>query len=241
MESNYLYLLVLALSALVPLVRSFERRIAFYRSFKELFLAIALVGGFFIVWDVIFTRLGYWGFNDRYLIGLYLVNLPVEEWLFFVVIPFCCVFIYRVLNYFFPKTPWGPKITTNISNFLFGFSVALAITFYDRWYTFLTFSLLGVTILLHQKYWQAPWLGKFYRAFAVVLIPFLIVDGILTGFGIDEQIVWYKESEITGTRIFSIPFEDFFYGMLLSLGVTSLYEYFGRRSGKAYAYETTTE
>ncbi len=229
MIENYFYLWLMLASLLVPLARSFEPRLAYYRSFGALFLSILIVGGFFICWDIIFTARGYWGFNERYLSGVNIVNLPLGEWLFFIVIPFCCVFIYRVLNHFFPRPLIGHKGTRNISNFLMGFSIALAITFYDRWYTVLTFSFLAVLLYLHARVWKTRWLGRFYLAYAVILIPFLVVNGILTGFGIQEEIVWYNEAEMIGTRIATIPLEDAFYGMLLILGVLSCYEYFGRK------------
>lgn len=75
----------------------------------------------------------------------------------------------------------------------------------------------------------------------MLLIPFFVVNGLLTGTGIEEEIVWYSEDAFTGTRLFTIPIEDIFYGMLLMLGVISLYEYFGARWKMPFAQETSTE
>lgn len=241
MESPYLYLWLMAASLLVPLARSFEKRLAYYKSFGPLFMSITLVSGIFIIWDIIFTRLGFWGFNPDYLSGIYIANLPLGEWLFFMVIPFCCVFIYRVLQYFLPPQPLSEKAVRNISNFLIGFSIALAITFYDRWYTLLTFGGLSILILIHLRIWKTPWLGMFYLSFGFILIPFLVVNGILTGTGLEEEVVWYNEQQMIGTRILSIPFEDAFYGMLLILGVITVYEKLGYKRGAKSAHETTAE
>jgi lycopene cyclase domain-containing protein len=60
-----------------------------------------------------------------------------------------------------------------------------------------------------------PWLNKFYFSYLVLLIPFTIVNGILTGTGLEEPVVWYNDLENMGFRILTIPFEDVFYGMLL--------------------------
>ena len=241
MYENYYYVLLMAASVFVPLIRSFESRVAYYRSFGPLFTGIAIVSGLFLIWDIVFTHLGFWGFNPRYLTGISLFGLPLGEYLFFIVIPFCCVFIYRVLNYFFPGEPWSARVTRNISNFLIGFCAALAIVYHDRWYSVLTFGILAVLIHLNAKVWKNAWLGRFYRAYLVILIPFFIVNGILTGTGIEEEIVWYNEGEMIGRRIFTVPFEDAFYGMILILGITGIYEYLGAKRGLAYAYEITTE
>jgi lycopene cyclase domain-containing protein len=60
-------------------------------------------------------------------------------------------------------------------------------------------------------------MGRFYVAFAFTLIPFLLINGLLTGSFIDEPVVWYDDNETLGIRLGTIPFEDIFYGMLLIL------------------------
>ncbi|MCE2497235.1 MAG: lycopene cyclase domain-containing protein [Flavobacteriales bacterium] len=223
MNEHHYYLLINLFTISVPIIRSFEPRIAYYKSFRQLGVGIALTGGFFIIWDAIFTAREVWGFNPRYLSGIEAFGLPLGEWLFFVTVPFACVFIYRVLNYFFPRDPAG-RWSAYLTQFLVSFSLALAITNFQREYTFWTFLLLGLTLgFLHYK--GANHLGYFYRTYGVILIPFLIVNGILTGTGIEEQIVWYNDAENLGIRIGTIPVEDTFYGMLLILGVVTIYEY----------------
>ncbi len=239
LETKYLYLLVMGFSLLVPLLRSFENRVAYYKSFKALGLATLIVSSFFLAWDVIFTKLGFWGFNPKYLSGIYLFELPLGEWLFFFIIPYCSIFVYRVYNYFVPKDHLR-RAVPHINNFLIGFSVALAVVFYNRWYTVLTFAFLALLIQYHKKK-KLPWLGKFYASYAIVLIPFFMVNGILTGTGLEQEIVWYNEEEMTGVRLGTVPFEDAFYGLVLLLGICTLYEYFGKRWKQAWAYETVTE
>ncbi len=222
MNEHYYYLLINGLTLIFPLIRSFEPRIAYYKSFRALFTGIALTGGFFLIWDALFTARGVWGFNPRYLSGIEAFGLPLGEWLFFVTVPFSCVFIYRAVNYFFPKDPAG-RWSRYLTHFLIFFSLALAIISYRKAYTFWTFLLLGLT-LSYLHYRGARHLGYFYRAYGVILIPFLIVDGLLTGTGIKEEIVWYDDTENLGIRIGTIPVEDAFYGMLLILAVITIYE-----------------
>jgi lycopene cyclase domain-containing protein len=60
-------------------------------------------------------------------------------------------------------------------------------------------------------------MGRFYLAYAVCLVPFFVVNGILTGSFIEEEVVWYNNEENLGIRLFTIPVEDVVYGMLLIL------------------------
>ena len=57
-------------------------------------------------------------------------------------------------------------------------------------------------------------------SYAVMLIPFLIVNGFLTAI----PVVLYNDAENLGIRIYTIPFEDVFYGMLLILLNVITYE-----------------
>lgn len=225
MQEKYLYLALDLFTLSVPLLRSFESRLAYYRSFGPLFLAIALSALVFIPWDAFFTARGIWGFNPRYLIGQHFWGLPIEEILFFVVVPFSCIFIYRVLNYFLPQDPpqW---VGQSLAKFLVWFPLGIATLNVQRWYTFTTFLLLGLLMAYHVYLKKTPWLPKFLRAFGLILVPFMLVNGVLTGTGIPQEVVWYNNAHNLGIRLSTIPFEDAFYGMALILLNVSLYEYF---------------
>ena len=86
-----LYLLIDFFTVIVPFLFSFHPKLQFYKHFKAFFLSCFTVGTLFVLWDVYFTSIGVWGFNSDYLIGIYLFNLPIEEVLFFVCVPFSCV------------------------------------------------------------------------------------------------------------------------------------------------------
>jgi lycopene cyclase domain-containing protein len=226
LETPWLYLALNAFTVSVPLIRSFDSRVRFYTRFKALFLSIALVGAFFIIWDVLFTINGVWGFNPKYLSGINILHLPLGEWLFFITVPYACVFIYDVLNYFWPKAEYFEKHERNISVTLVFFSFAMVAARFDKLYTVTTFTLLGLFLAYLHYHLKPAWLPNFYRAYLVGIIGFFIVNGVLTGTGIEEEVVWYNDSQFTTVRIGTIPIEDMFYGLLLILMNITLYEYF---------------
>jgi lycopene cyclase domain-containing protein len=220
---RYLYLTIDLLSIAMPLAFSFMPQANFYKKWRFLWPGIAITGILFIVWDMAFTHMGVWGFNPRYVSGLYLYNLPIEEVLFFICIPYSSVFLYEALNYFFKRDVFE-TYTPSISIMLVMFLLTLGLMNTGRWYTGVTFIACAIFIALTQWRWKAPWLGRFYFAYIFVLIPFFIVNGILTGSFIDEPVVWYNESEILGLRMGTIPFEDTFYGMLMLMMTVAIFE-----------------
>ena len=207
------------LSISYPFIRSFENKISFYKNWKALALAITLMMMIFISWDVIFTNLSVWSFNDKYILGYKLLSLPIEEWMFFVCVPYSCIFIHEVLNYFFPLK----EIRINIYRWNFWFALMLIVIGFVCWskmYTCVCFIFTGLFLLFLQAK-NTQLIAEIYRTFIVSLIPFFIVNGILTGALTDEPIVIYNNLQNTMIRIITIPIEDFVY-CLFMLGITIL-------------------
>lgn len=220
----YTYLIVNILSLLFPLSYSFESKISYYKKWKYLFVAIVIVGCFFVIWDSIFTGLGIWRFNPKYILGIYFFRLPLEEWLFFIIIPFSSVFIYESLNYYIKKDILKPYSVV-ITFFLIGILLALGFLNLHRLYTSVTFFLTSVCLLVHYLVFKNEILGRFYLAYLVHLIPFFIVNGILTSY----PVVIYNDAQNLGIRMGTIPIEDSIYGMFLLLFNISIYEYLAKR------------
>lgn len=222
---KYTYLLVNLCSIAIPLAFSFERKLQFYKKWKALFPALLIPAIFFLIWDSIFTAQGIWGFNAEYLTGIQVYNLPLEEILFFFCIPYCCVFTYEVLNYFVKQDVLG-KFARYGTTILAYMLVAVAFQYHDLAYTFYTSLFALVFLLLHLVWLKKPYWSRLVFAYLVILIPFFIVNGILTGTGLEEPVVWYNDAENLAIRLFTIPIEDTVYGFLLiGLNIT-LYEKF---------------
>ena len=222
---KYLYLLINLFTISFPLIRSFEKRIAFVKKWPALFPSILISGAFFIIWDHIFTMMGIWEFNPRYILGIYLFDLPIEEWLFFITVPFACVFIYEVLNYFFPHDVFK-KVAGRLTYFLIPFFLIIGLWNLDKWYTSVNFLIAAGMLSIHLFLFEQKFLGKFYLAYLVHLLPFLILNGVLTGAFTEEAVVVYNNAENLSLRIFTIPIEDSVYSFTLLLMNITLFEKF---------------
>jgi len=201
---------------------SFDKKVAFYKKWKHLFSAMILPALFYIIWDMIFTQRGVWSFNENFTTGIKLYNLPVEEVLFFFIVPYCCVFIYECVINYFPKiqqTQWGLLVLK-----LIGFVLLLVgILNNNKDYTFYTFFFNGIFIFImasSKKYFQSFNINAFLISYLIILIPFLVVNGLLTAI----PVVLYNNTENLNFRIYTIPFEDIFYGMLLIMMNIAGYE-----------------
>lgn len=219
------YFAILTGAFVLPFLLSFDRKVAFYRNWRYLFPAMVFTGAIFISWDVYFTRNGVWGFSPEHLSGFEILSLPLEEWLFFIVIPYASVFTYDVVKAYFKRIR-GNRAAGIINLILLGFSVFMIIIHRDKAYTQSTFIFLGVLLILHQWVFRKEWMNQLYFSYFLVLIPFLLVNGLLTGTAIEGEVVWYNSLEITGLRINTIPVEDVFYGLVLILLNVTLYELF---------------
>ena len=230
---HYLYLTIDFLSLLFPFAFSFYPKADFSKKWKYLIPALLAGAIPFISWDIYFTSLGIWSFNPKYISGIYLFNLPVEEALFFFCIPYACVFTYEAISFFFKKKIIADLTSNFISDvFIFG-SLILGAVYNNRWYTSVTFFSLAIFMLALRRIWKVDYLGKFFFAFTFILIPFFFVNGILTGTGLDEPVVWYNNHENMGIRIGTIPLEDVFYGLLLLLINISVFEFLSSKNKKA--------
>ena len=197
----------------------------FIRFWKPFFLAIITVGLFFIIWDIYFAYQNVWGFNDDYLIGIRWFKLPLEEWLFFLLIPYASNFIHYSLEYFFPKLELSKKATQGISIILFTVSLGVFTWNLDKIYTASSFGLFAL-LMLFQMLFQWKYARRFYISFIVIYIPFFFVNSALTGSYSENPVVFYDDAENLGIRVGTMPLEDSFYCFSMLYGSVLLFEYF---------------
>lgn len=208
---EYTYSLILFFTVVICFVASFDRRLRFDREFIPFLKASALVAIFFIVWDIWFTSRGVWWFDTRYTIGVMIAGLPLEEWLFFIFIPFSCIFTYFCINKFFRL-----EQLSAFNNILVFVSVivcaVVALRYADRIYTVVTAVVTILTLLIFHFVLRVQWITQASLVFTMLMLGFLPVNGILTGTGLESPIVNYNPADFMGIRILTIPIEDAVYG-----------------------------
>ncbi|MCT4591252.1 MAG: lycopene cyclase domain-containing protein [Carboxylicivirga sp.] len=218
----YTYLLINLACIAIPLIASFYPRHAFVKEWKYFLPANLIVAIGFLIWDAIFTHMGVWGFNPSYLIGINVFNLPLEEVLFFIAIPYACVFTYFALRYLVKNNPlqrYQGVITITLA-IIFLIS---GISFWGRLYTSITALLAGLYLLI--AFYKKRDLAHAYLSYLLIIPFFFISNGILTGSFVESPVVWYNNNENLGIRMFTIPIEDSIYGFTLILMNIDLYEW----------------
>jgi lycopene cyclase domain-containing protein len=225
---NKLYLLLNIGSILVPFLVSFHPRLKFYKKWASFFIGVIITSVVFIIWDVFFLRMGIWGFNPDYYLGYTFFGLPIEEWMFFLFIPYACIFMHYSLLELFPKFSYNQKRSKQITVLLLGYFTVSLILNYNKWYPLVNYT-LAIALLLLVYTSNKNLLRTYYKTFVIMLIPFVIVNGVLTGTGINDQVVWYNNLENCGVRFFTIPIEDATYAFTMILSTLYIIDFLEKR------------
>lgn len=209
----YTYLLINLLSIAIPFAYSFTAHSGFSRRFARAWSGILLVAIPMIAWDAWFTARGIWSFNPEYHLGLKVFGLPLEEMLFFLCIPFACLFIYDTVTKFprlaLPERP--VRIVAGVAGVAL---LALALYHHERAYTFWCFLLASPFALALAAGAFRERAGFIASTYLFHLIPFFLVNGLLTGL----PVVMYNDAENLGIRLGTIPLEDAVYSLILLFG-----------------------
>lgn len=225
----YTYSAILFFTVIICFIASYDKRIYFNRHFREFLKSAIIVAIPFIAWDIWFTAKGVWWFNTDYTLGIVLAGLPIEEWLFFICIPFSCIFTYFCFEKFF-RLEW----LSGFNNLIVFISViicsVMALLHYNKIYTLITAIATLTTLIYLHFIVRAEWIGKASLVFTVLMLGFLPVNGVLTGTGLESPIVNYNPRDFLGVRILTIPIEDAVYGYTQFLLVLYFFKLFKKRN-----------
>ena len=217
----YIVLMFFWLMLALSLFLLTKKKIGLAKKWKALVNSIVIMSVIFVIIELMFLRVKVWWFNNDYITGIFVFkNIPLERFISFIIIPICCVLIYEHIIYKAPKLKLQ-SVSFWISVVLGTLALYFAITNTDRLYTFV-YMILASTIILWQIFYgnHKAWLTHFYLMFLIALIPFTIINGLLTSL----QIIAYNEQEIMTTNIYPIPAEDFIYFLVMIFMVIMLYE-----------------
>jgi lycopene cyclase domain-containing protein len=94
---QYLALMAICVVVTLPLELVLGARV--WRQPRRLVRALVLPFAVFVAWDVIAIHRGHWSYDTRYVTGWDLpFDLPVEEAVFFLVIPICGLLTYEAVQ-----------------------------------------------------------------------------------------------------------------------------------------------
>lgn len=214
--TRYAYAYLMVFTIFFPFALSFDDKVAFYRNWRYLALPLLLSAAFYIIWDAWFTQMGVWHFNYAHLLGPQLLGLPLEEWLFFIIVPYACVFVYECYRCYTPERLRAGTLKI-ITLILIISLLAIGLFNLHRWYTSVTLVLTSIGLAAHYALFGTRYLENVYIGWLICLIPFFLVNGVLTAL----PVVVYNDVENLGIRLYTIPVEDTFYGFLLYLLIVS--------------------
>jgi len=221
LKSEYLVFNIIVLSG--PLFFGSLQRFYFWNYWKQAVVSVLISAVPFLFWDISVTG-RHWFFADEYTLGFRILNLPFEEILFFITVPFACLFTWEMVKRhsnppIFKNLNLGRTSTTYI---IILFLVAAIISINSgKEYTFLA-SLFFIASILYDRIWGAGIIYSDKFPFFFILISFftLLFNGYLTW----RPVVTYDVIYQLDFRIFTIPVEDFFFGYALLIFCTSIFE-----------------
>ena len=222
---QYTYALILFFTIIICFIASFDKRLLFNQHFGAFIKSAVLVAIPFVAWDVWFTSKGVWWFNTDYTLGIMIAGLPIEELLFFICIPFSCLFTYFCFDKFF-KLDWLSSFNTLIVFVSIIICSLIALLHPDKIYTFITAIVTIATMIYLHFIARVNWITKASLVYTVLMLGFFPVNGILTGTGLESPIVNYNSKYFLGIRMLTIPIEDAVYGYTQFLLVIYFFEKF---------------
>lgn len=203
-----------------PIIGGFFYKKRSLPSWSAMLMVVLAVAFPFWIWDHLVTDI-FWSFNQKYILGLTLGNLPLEEVLFFLTVPSACLFLWVNI-----KKMIKGEVGLKLFDILMGLLLLWALYWIENfaWYSVIVFLILPVGYyglrnndLLKQK------------SFWVMMILALFLTGIFNGYLTARPVVTYESKYKSNINIGTVPLEDFAYGLILVGANVALYEKWNKR------------
>lgn len=185
---------------------------------KPALFAIVTTAVLFLIWDEIAIIRGHWMFNESHIIGIKIMNLPIEEIAFFFTVGFSMLFTYSLFS--------TDEVISHYPYRLIYVFVACMITiaYCVRSYEYTMFvTILFALMLSISLHWFSQ-IVKSVRYLLYMIIGygfFIVFNYFLTSI----PVVLYGGHTVTGLRFITIPIEDFLYNYVLLTSYVLFYEY----------------
>ncbi|HRI00641.1 MAG TPA: lycopene cyclase domain-containing protein [Saprospiraceae bacterium] len=181
-----------------------------YHFIKDWLLSVITAAFCFIIWDYAFTEVGIWGFNPKYVSGFSIGGFPIEEIIWFLVVPYASLYIFHLVDRF------GSNLREKRSSNLLIVVVIVVLTLFyfkfdDKLYSCFT-SGVGIALCCLAMIRKTSKHEVLIVSFPIIIIPMILVDGLLTGMFTSQPLVAYNPQEFSQIRLISIPVEDFIFG-----------------------------
>ena len=212
------YWLIILAIIIAPLLLATLPPFRLGKKWFSMIRAIGLVSPLFIVWDIVVTARGDWHFNPAYVRSGTFFNLPWEEVLFFVVVPFACLFLYEGFIKYIPdrKVPYQKKIYLLVA----GLALLGTVLLDDLNYTATVLWATTFVLLLAATRWQGLFSSlNYWRWLGASTLLFMFFNYFLTSL----PVVVYNPLAITNFRFLTIPIEDFLYNFCLLTAYAGIY------------------
>ena len=217
MQFEYLIFNIIVFSG--PFFLGLLKPFYFVDRWSNTMIATVIVAIPYLIWDSLVTGT-HWSFNPMYILGIKIARLPLEEILFFITVPFACIYTWEMI---IRRNPATRIEKLNVIKYL-PYVLPLAgiwLFINGLQYTGLVFLFLAIAIGLDHLLNTNLFLQKrFYLFMGFIILFTLIFNGYLTW----RPVVLYGEAYQVGFRIFTIPIEDFGYGISLLYMCTAIYD-----------------
>ncbi len=223
--SRFTFLLGLLIFAIYPIVGMLFIKVRFNQNIRYIFPSILVSCIIFLLWDIKFTEVGIWNYNPELTVGLSHKGLPVEQWLFYLLVPFSAMVVYEYVK--------RRYATLNLNNIFTAVSLVLVVAFaiiaYQyrvRFYTFFTFLFTTIYLVytIFRKQFK-PHLTALFLTYLLMLIPYALFSFLLTS----TAVIAYHQEQVLNVWLGMMPVENLVFLFLLLLINLTVFEYLSER------------